>query len=332
MEMRNGLPDGRATAYHPNGTIENQGPYKAGNKNGLFHYWNDQGMWLKQELYLEDTLRWSSTDQSLSPPEGLVLESPANKTGRSLETPVARKSQSGEALPTPPSTRFLNGLPSHGSFAQLSLGSGSAIPDSSAQRLKVQGSYADGQLGGSIAIAVARFDDDFTSAWGRPVADLQVSYLIPWSTGVFLARAGVVLPLGNDTNRAALATAAGVVQAPNDVVYALPSTLGTRSSLSWFGSSEYVFSQIDFGVDMGLFGYSPGVHPVFHANAALGLGLKRLFVAAEGSTAIGWTGSASDIGVAGAALYASAFDSTIGVFVGTQDDRLVFRGRVAYDF
>ena len=140
------------------------------------------------------------------------------------------------------------------------------------------------------------------------------------------------MPVGNDNNMSALAAAAGVVQAPNDAIYVLPSTVATRGSLSWFASSEYAIAQIDLGVDLGLFGYPHGVHPIVHANANLGLGTKGFFVGPEASTALAWTGAMSDLVVSGFAAYGTAFGGRAGVFAGKQEGSYVFRGSVSYDY
>ncbi len=270
---------------------------------------------------------------------GLVKGSPNVSTATS-EKSLGSK-QEGQVTPVEgddddmvmaPKTRFLNGLPAHGSYMQVTLGTGSSVPDASAQRLSLRGSYAKGDTGASVAITLARFDDDILSAWAKPVIDAQVSTLIPYSRGTFVARAGVVLPLGNDHNLAALAGAASIVQAPNDAIYVLPSTVATRGSLSWYGENDFVISQLDFGIDVALFGYPDGVHPIVHANGALGIGAKGYFVGAEGSTALAWTGTLSDVHVIGGAIYGTIRETTIGLFAGQQDNATIVRLRTTYDF
>lgn len=264
----------------------------------------------------------------------VFLVSYANAQAQSGDPVEEPSSSEEEALPEPPSTQFFNGLPAHGSYLQLTVGSGSSVPDSSASRTSLRASYVDGLLGASIAIVVSRFDSELVSAWGKPVADLQVSYLLPQhaGSGTVVARAGAVFPLGNDNNKSALAGAASVVQDPKDTIYVLPSTLAARGSLSWFHASKYTITQIDLGIDLGLFGYPDKVHPVILANGALGLGTKGYFAGIEGSTALGWTGGVNDVVLVGAALHGSVGDTTIGFFAGKQDNGIVLRGRVSYDY
>lgn len=318
----------RVTTYHDNGAVDYQGTFKAGSRHGLFHFWNDQGVWLKQELYVDATLLWASTNRDYVPPNKLL----AQLTSASETEPTQPSFTSRASSLTAPESRFLNSLPGHGSFVQLSLGSGSEVPYSSAQRLGIRGSYADGRLGGSVALTVARFQDDYVTAWAKPVADLHASYLLPHTTGIFVARAGVVVPIGNDNNRSALAGASAVVQSPNEAIYVLPSTLATRGSLSWYGTSKYVVSQIDLGLDLGFFGYPDGVHPIVHANAAIGVGAKGFILAAEGATALAWTRSLNDVVLFGGALYGRVFDTTVGIFAGKSDETEVVRMRIAHDF
>ncbi|MCP4445276.1 MAG: hypothetical protein GY811_08030 [Myxococcales bacterium] len=350
MEMKDGVPEGRATAYHPNGTVRHQGNYKSGNRDGLFHYWDDKGGWLKQELFASDKLVWASRVRADYPSESLleaevpVAVSKLSSAQRTATTAIEELQSAKLAghsspasvdvessVPGTSNTRFLNGLPAHGSFVQLSIGRGSSVSHSSAQRIGARGSLARGRLGGSFALTATRFDDEFVTAFGKPVADLQVSYLLPYHTGNFVARTGVVVPLGNDSNKSALAGAASVVQAPNDAIYVLPSNVAMRGSLSWLFTSEHVISQIDLGIDVALFGYPEGVHPIVHANGAIGVGTSGFFVGAEGSTALAWTGTLTDVALLGGALYGTVLDTTVGLFAGRQDDATIVRVRTAYD-
>lgn len=348
--MKDGVPDGRATRYYPNGAVQHQGTYKAGAKHGLFHHWDDQGVWQKQELYVSNTAVWTSSERSDYPPEDVLDDESVSEAApghNALSTKHAEISASSTRAGGPnatlvdpaadngaemPSTRFLNGLPAHGSFAQVSMGRGSSVTASSAQRMTLRGSYAEGQLGASVALTLARFADDTLSAFAKPVADAHVSYLIPYVRGVFVARAGLVLPLGNDDNTSALAGAASVVQAPNDAIYVLPSTVATRGSLSWYGTTDYVIAQADLGIDIAFFGYPDGVHPIIHANSALGVGMQGFFVGVEGSTALAWTGTLTDVVVWGGAAYGTIRETTIGLFAGSQGDTTIIRVGTSYDF
>ncbi len=228
---------------------------------------------------------------------------------------------------------FINSLPGHGSYFQVSLGNGSGVPNSSARRLSVRASTADGRVGHSFALHVARFDDDFAPAWGKPVAEYQISYVLPYDgPGLFFVRAGGAIPLGHDNPESALASAAAAVQSPNDAIFVLPSTVTARSSVSWLLANRYLVSQFDFGIDIGLFGYEPQIHPVLNANAALGIVHKGFMVAAEASTALPWTGALTDMIVTGGALYGTISDTKVGLFVGRQDEIFVVRGRVQYEY
>jgi len=332
--LKNGLPEGVGTANHSNGTKANRGPYQAGMRHGLFDYWDDQGTWLKQEFYLFGHLGWTSTERTEDPPkEALMVDAIAAKQLAGERTsPGASHSWIDEYIPPPPRTRFITGLDGHGSFAQATLGRGSGVPSSSAQRLNARGSLAKGRLGASMGLVVARYSDATNSSWAKPIAEPQVSYLLPHHSGTFIVRAGIVVPLGNDTNKAALAGAASVVQSPNEAIYIMPSVLAPRGSISWFGGSEYVRTQIDFGIDVGLFGYDTGIHPIVHVNGAVGLGAKGFLVGGEVSTAIAWTDTMKNMVLSGVALYGTFRNSTYGAFLGRGDQSNVFRLRVAHDF
>lgn len=335
-----GVPEGRGTSYHANGEIESQGPYKGGARHGMFHYWNDQGVWVKQELYRSGRLMWESTNRSEAPPAPVEGQEQAARQSFRAKEAAARVKKSAMEVASPmsleaftkPTHAFISGLPGHGSFVNLTMGGGSAVQNSSATRLNVLASYADGQLGASVALNVSRFDSDLVSDWGKAVADLQASYLLPYTTGVFLARAGVVLPLGNDNTSSALASAAGVVQAPNDTIYVLPSTRAARGSISWFLSEEYLVAQFDFGIDLGLFGYSEGIHPITNTNGAVGVGSGGYVLAAEVSTVYSWTDTIESMALVGAAAYGSLFGTRLGVFAGKQEDNVVVRGSMTYEY
>lgn len=332
--LKRGLPDGVGTTHHLNGVIANKGPYESGKRHGLFQFWNDEGLWLRQEFYISGHLGWTSTEfGELSPTEAEIVDEIAAKQLAGEKTsPGPKHSWIDEYIPPPPRTRFISGLEGHGSFAQATIGRGSNTPSSEAQRLSARGSLAKGRLGASVAFVVARYADNANSAWAKPVAETQISYLLPHWTGMFIARAGFVFPLGNDSNKAALAGGASAHQSPNDVIYVVPSTLATRGSISWFGGSEYVRTQIDLGIDVGFGGYGSGYHPIFHANGVAGIGARGLLVAAEVSSAIGLSDTIASTVLSGFALYGTLRKHTIGVFAGRGDSRNVVRLRVARDF
>ena len=352
IALKNGVRDGRGTTYHPNGEIASQGPYRVGAKHGVFHYWNADGVWLKQELYRTRRLVWTSTNRSDAPPFDFGVDSLSSARAHEPVTSAAvvidaapGASGSSMAMTGPPggmegslevathaAPRFLNALVGHGSFLQLTMGGGSGVQNSSANRIGMLAAYADGRLGGSLAVTLSRFSSDSLSAWGKPVFDVQTSYLLPYTRGIFVARVGVVLPLGNDDARSALAAAASLVQAPNDAIYTLPSTLATRGSLSWVAASDYVVAQVDMGLDIAVFGYSEKVHPIVHANGAVGVGAHDIFVAAEVSTVASWTNTIRDMALVGGALYASVLGGQVGIFAGEQDETFIFRGSISYDY
>jgi len=149
---------------------------------------------------------------------------------------------------------------------------------------------------------------------------------------LFFVRAGGAIPLGHDNSESASASAAAVVQSPNDAIFVLPSTVTARGSVSWLIASGYLVSQFDLGIDIGLLGYEPSIHPVLHANAAIGIEHNGFLLAAETSTALPWTGALTDMVVTGGALYGTISDTKVGLFVGRQDDTLVVRGRVQYAY
>ncbi len=82
MEEENRLPNGNARRYHPNGQLAYEGQYVAGEREGVFHYFNDDGQWEKQEFFRRGRLVWTSSqrDERFA---GAVFETP-KRTPRPL--------------------------------------------------------------------------------------------------------------------------------------------------------------------------------------------------------------------------------------------------------
>ena len=65
VQLKSGLPSGPSTAYHTNGGVASRGTYVAGQKHGLFEYWDNAGRATRRVLYANGAVK-SKTDLSPS--------------------------------------------------------------------------------------------------------------------------------------------------------------------------------------------------------------------------------------------------------------------------
>ncbi len=98
------------------------------------------------------------------------------------------------------------------------------------------------------------------------------------------------------------------------------------------GAWQYVTAQVDLGLDLGFFGYPDHVHPIILANGALAVGNEDYAASLEFSAAPAWTGTVSDLFVAGGALYGTWEKYRAGLFVGRHEDTNIVRGTLSYEY
>ncbi len=244
-DTADGLPNGHGARYYDNGQLEYSGNFRNGDKSGLFHFYDREGNWVRQELFDANVSLWRSSVEADKPPATL-LEAVLNKDDGD---------EAHQELPRPMFVAM--DLPSRGGIARVTFQQfePDAGPESSLVRALIT------QL--SAAIPVARDDygadyevyggisfpsvqNEVGRRMGKRTVELGASRT---SFGGLSVATGLAVPVGGDTGQGYVAgvEASQLARGASDLY---PRTLGLRSKAAHTWLSGHWVYRMDGGLDM----------------------------------------------------------------------------------
>jgi len=284
FELRNGMPNGLGKAWHRNGSLASEGVYKDGARHGRFTFFNADGSFIDQALYVDNVELWRSTNKLEQPPADLLAQLTAPDGAVFVDDDVEL---SERTAPRPYfSTLDRTSGPARAG-AQLGVGSARDLDFGAATRLDLFGHYRIGRYGVFAQISETRLSvsDDMTLT-GRFTTALAGTYHRTLGFGALSATGGLIVPLGNVDPAATVASYAGAQQRPSDTVLAIPAPLTVRSAASLTTTRGHFVLQADTGLDLPFGADQHAVDVLARANVGLGLGTRSTMLTAELDNAV----------------------------------------------
>ena len=291
-EMVDGVPNGHGRVFYADGTPKSEGEYVNGVKHGMFTFYRDDGSFELQIYFWKNTAVWRSTDATAKPPKELV----SGLTAFSGSTPrIGSDFGTTTEAPSAPALRlsFEPPMPYFASLdrttgvnrvgLQFGFGGAGERPFGSVTRLEVFGNYRFSEFGvyGQFSESTFEVEPNMRLS-GRQTLELGGTYQRPIAAlGPLSARAGLLVPVGNDTSEGYLASTAGATQRAADAAATFPSTLAVRTGASLTHQRERLVLQGDAGIDWLLGGPNSSLDALARANAGVGLGFQSVLVGLE---------------------------------------------------
>jgi hypothetical protein len=293
-ELRDDIPDGAAQVWHPNGSLRSEGNYVEGRKHGRFRFYDETGAFEHQAVYLHGQEVWSSDDQTADPSDEITRELGTPPT-RSDATPLT---WSHDPVPAP----YFGTLDRTTGLNRI----GGELGMGNIRRTELYANYMLAHYGLYGQVLQTNVDSNGGAMYsGKRTAELDGTRRFSLGdVGTLVARAGVVVPVGNDDQQGFIASSLGSTVMPSDVATSFPSTVAVRTGASLTRSRKYFVLQGDAGVDWIVAGQTRPLDALLRANAGLGVGGRAAMVSIEVSN----TALASD---PSRSLHAVAFAGTL---------------------
>lgn len=236
---RNGKLHGEVSAWRADGTIEWRGRFRDGARHGLFVFYDPARTIVRQVVYQEERIVWSSTDSLAEPPAefAAVLEPPAPEDDSRHDV-------------SPP--MFVQADPQHGrsgADARLEVAM-AAETDGAVLRFAGGGELFWRDLGGyARVVSAAHAGETSEETAGKTV--LEAGGLRRWRIGdhLVLLRGGLFAPVANDDLESFVAERRVAFAHVRDTAYYLPRVVGARSGGSIESRMGSMFMRGDLGID-----------------------------------------------------------------------------------
>jgi hypothetical protein len=291
MSMVDGIPDGRATGWHPTGAVAYQGYYQDGERHGSFTFWDEDGTWLRIEEYERGVLLWSSTDK-----KAVLTEAVASQASTPEEDLMLWWKEPG--TPWPASFPVLSHMQQPGVVAQLSLQS---IEDNgttvTTQHIYLAAAHSLSRLGAPkanvyLATDLPRFMSGPLqgATTGRVTLEGGASYAVLSNLGL---RLGLMLPIANDDFDGYLVATKSAQHRIRNLVATYPRSIGFRTSAAYTREVAFFTFRVDPGLDLAVdaFGDETLAMPDSAAVIAtlglgVGMGSEHIGVSAQFDSAV----------------------------------------------
>ena len=280
-EQHDGLPNGTGRVWHENGALRSEGPYLNGDKEGVFRYFDDTGAFDHQAAFVAGIERWRSDDPHAEPPADVGRElAAAESKERARQDRWARWGVSHDPRPSP----YFSLLDRAAALSRA----GAAIGVGDVRRAEIFANYAFDRYGvyGQFLETDLRPDTPM-SASGKQTIEVGATRRVHFDAlGTLVARAGVLVPVGNDDLNGFVGSSADAAVDPSDVAVSFPSSFAVRTSASLTRRRRYVVLEGDAGVDWIMDGQRAPLEAVLRANAGVGVGVRAGVVSFEIANAV----------------------------------------------
>lgn len=273
---RDGVRHGKSRTWHANRTLESEGNYVLGKREGRFVYYDDRGTFERQVLFIGDEEVWSSTDPSAMPDRSKLTSDRTKRSDAALAPTPAM-------LPVPWFSSIDRTTALDRAGVQLGFGGPAALSFGSVRRLEVFGNYSSGTFGGYGQFSQTSLETMSGVVFdGRRTLEAGGTIHVPLlPLGTTVGRLGVAIPIGNDDGNGFVASTAGSFQRPVDAATSIPSAVAVRTSANWTHVIKRFVFQGDAGVDWLLGGEPRAFDALARANVGLGFGSRSRLLSVE---------------------------------------------------
>lgn len=280
-EEKDGVPNGAGRTWNPNGSLKSEGTYVDGVKQGRFRFNDEAGGFEHQALFWNDVEVWRSSDPTAEPSDELVTGLGVYTREPHRMEPEGRTFEiSKDPVPAP----YFSTLERATALNRLGVDVGTGAT----RRMEVFANYALTSFGAYGRFLETDLDgaNDMTIG-GRRTLELGGTWRDEIEgIGSLTPHAGLVLPLGNDDRDGFIASSAGAIVRPSDVVASFPSTTAMRTGASLTHQRSGIVAQVDGGIDWLFAGQQHPFDAVAHANIGVGVGVRAAMLGVELSNAV----------------------------------------------
>ncbi len=279
--LHDGRRHGKAQSWHPTGRTESEGQYVAGRREGLFYFYDEDGKFAYQVMYVRDEEVWRSSDRQAKPDVSAVM---AARQKLVKPEPVLEREK---PIPWFASLDRTTALTRVG--VGLGVGAPAGLGFGAAKRFEAYANIALDDLGfgvygqlsqTSLQARSLSFPERMYS--GRRTLDVGGTRRLPVDLGdTTTARLGMILPLANDTSDGFVAGTTGAFQRPADAAVSVPSTVTLRTSASLTRRHKRFVVQADAGFDWLLGGEPSAFDALGRLNFGVGFGSRTSILTVE---------------------------------------------------
>lgn len=290
-QLRDGLPHGTGRVWHPNGELSSVGEYVNGVKHGEFTFFDESGAFEHKAYFWHNVEVWRGSTLQEHPPtqliDGLTKYSGAQapRLGEQVESELT--STPGFKISTEPPAPYFTTLDRTTGLnrvgMQFGFGGGEDVPFGSVLRGELFANYRFSNFGayGQLSQSYYEATPAMTLA-GRRTLEGGGTYQYPVvNVGMLTARAGLLMPIGNDDTDGFIASSAASGQRATDAASAFPSTIAIRTGASLTRMGKRLVLQGDGGVDWLIGGPNATLGALLRLNAGIGYGMRSALVTLE---------------------------------------------------
>lgn len=278
-EIHGGTIHGASRTYHFSGAVQSTGWYRAGQKHGLFRFYDEQGRLVRKTAYIAGDERWTSTDPDARPPDALPEDIETEEPPDIRDEPRRPTFSSEDPVP------LFTTLDRTAAVRRGGLLVGAAdVDDAVVVRGELFGYLPVGPWGVYGSVATATLLRDAGDLSGRRTVEIGGTRKLSIGEDRNLTlRAGLLAPVDNDDAMAFPASSAAANLRPTDVAMSMPATVAARTSASVGARYRRLVLQADAGIDWAMGGRGDGLDPLARVNVAAGYGVRSLLISLEAS-------------------------------------------------